>query len=146
MSQVVDIHKKNGIRADFDVYIGRRIQYHDEFVEDSKWRNRSKTLQDYEQWVRDTLWDDLDGLKGKILGCWCVNTVLFFPLSCHGQVLMRLVKEKGNIDAGCRYICKRCAEGFHEMPISHGHCFMTLYPNEPRPTKFCGGEVVRVRG
>jgi hypothetical protein len=91
---VVDIHKKNGKRAEFDVYIGRKIRYHKEFVEDSKWRNRSKTLEEYEDWVRQNLWNDLDELKGKTLGCWCVNTRELEPVECHGQVLMRLLLEK----------------------------------------------------
>ena len=93
MSMIVDIHKENGIRPEFDVYIGRRIQYHKEFTEDSKWRNRSRSLQAYEQWVRDNLWDDLRELKGKILGCWCVTTKLTDTIVCHGQILMKLLKE-----------------------------------------------------
>lgn len=144
MSQVVDIHKKNGVRAHFDVYIGRRIQYHEEFVEDSKWRNRSSTLQDYEQWVRDTLWDDLNELKGKVLGCWCVNTTEYHPLRCHGQILMRLVREKEVSDDGMKYFCKKCGAGFHEMPISHGVIYMTLYPSDPKASKMCDGEVVSI--
>lgn len=94
MSMVVDIHKKNGKRAEFDVYIGRYIQYHDEFIVDSKWRNRSKSLEEYEQWVRQTLWDSLDELQGKVLGCWCVTTKELEPVECHGQILMRLILEK----------------------------------------------------
>ena len=96
MSEVVDIHKKSGKRKHFDVYIGRRIQYHDEFTEDSKWANRSPTLQAYEEAIRVTerLWDALDELDGKILGCWCVNTREVTPLKCHGQVLMKLLREK----------------------------------------------------
>lgn len=94
MSEVVDIHKKNGKRKHFDVYIGRRIQYHDEFTEDSKWANQGLSLADYEEWAREWIWDDLDELDGKILGCWCVNTKEVEPLACHGQVLMKLLREK----------------------------------------------------
>lgn len=96
MIRVVDIHKKKGIRPHFDVYIGRRIQYHDEFTEDSKWRNRSVSLAAYERWVRENRWDDLHELQGKVLGCWCVTTTGILPLRCHGQVLMKLVREKFN--------------------------------------------------
>ena len=32
------------------------------------------------------LYDDLDELKGKILGCWCK------PNKCHGDVLIKLLK------------------------------------------------------
>ena len=91
---VIDIHKKNGIRQDFDIYIGRKIQYHNEFKKDSKWRNRSKTLADYEQWIRNNLWNDLDELKEKRLGCWCITTTELEPVKCHGQILMKLVKER----------------------------------------------------
>jgi len=93
MSEVVDIHKKNGKRPEFDVYIGRRVRYHREFTEDSKWRNRSPSLGHYEQWVRENLWADLKELVGKRLGCWCVTTTEISPVCCHGQVLMRLVRE-----------------------------------------------------
>ncbi len=93
MSSIVDIHKKNGVRPEFDVYIGRRIQYHKEFIKDSKWRNRSTTLKEYEQWIRDFFWDDLDELKGKRLGCWCITTTELEPVQCHGQILMKLIRE-----------------------------------------------------
>jgi len=95
MSMVVDIHKKNGKRAEFDVYIGRKIRYHREFTEDSKWANPHLSLEEYERYAREWLWDDLDELRCKILGCWCVTTDRVSPLRCHGQVLMRLVLEKG---------------------------------------------------
>lgn len=94
MSMVVDIHKKNGKRAEFDVYIGRKIRYHKEFTEDSKWANRSRTLEAYLEHVEQNLWNDLDELKGKILGCWCITTDKLWPLKCHGQILMRLILEK----------------------------------------------------
>lgn len=93
MSEVVDIHKKNSKRAEFDVYIGRKIQYHKEFTEDSKWRNRSKNLEEYEQWVRKNLWDSLHELSGKKLGCWCVTTKELEPIKCHGQILMKILLE-----------------------------------------------------
>lgn len=94
MSMVVDIHKKNGKRKHFDVYIGRKIQYHKEFIRDSIWANKSPTLKDYEAWIRLTLWNRLDELKGKVLGCWCTNTRELEPVKCHGQILMKLLKEK----------------------------------------------------
>lgn len=95
MSMVVDIHKKNRTRPDFDVYIGRRVRFHEEFTEDSKWANRFfRDLKAYEAHVRKDLWDDLDELEGKVLGCWCVTTDQIEPLRCHGQVLMKLLREK----------------------------------------------------
>ncbi len=96
MSEVVDIHKKNGERAHFDVYIGRRIQYHKEFTEDSIWANRSSSLVAYELWIRNLprLWNQLLDLKGKVLGCWCINTKELEPVKCHGQILMKLLIER----------------------------------------------------
>ena len=95
LSMVVDIHTRNGIRPHFDVYIGRRIRYHPMFTKDSKWRNRSGSLEEYEKWACENLWDALDELKGKVLGCWCVTTSSIEPpLRCHGQVLMKLLHEK----------------------------------------------------
>ena len=96
MSSVVDIHMKNGIRPDFDVYIGRRVQYHKEFMTDSIWANRSNSLVAYELWIRHIprLWNQLLDLSGKVLGCWCVTTDKLEPVECHGQVLMKLVREK----------------------------------------------------
>lgn len=94
MSMVVDIHKRRKRSPDYDIYIGRKVRYHPLYREDSKWANRFTTLELYEAHVRQNLWDDLDELKGKVLGCWCVTTSDFYPVRCHGQVLMRLLKEK----------------------------------------------------
>ena len=96
ITRVVDIHKRKGVRPTFDVYIGRRIQYHKEFTEDSIWANRSSSLEAYELWIRNTprLWNQLLDLKGKVLGCWCENTDELEPVLCHGQILMKLILEK----------------------------------------------------
>lgn len=98
MIRVVDIHVVNGVRPHYDVYIGRKVQYHKTFTEDSKWRNRSVSLEAYEDTIRitDRLWNSLDELRDKVLGCWCVTTTGTEPLRCHGQVLMKLVREKFN--------------------------------------------------
>jgi hypothetical protein len=98
MSMVVDIHKISGVRPSFDIYIGRRIQYHSEFTQDSKWANRFyRDLAGYERHVREDLWNDLGELDGKVLGCWCVTTDQLEPVRCHGQVLMKLLREKREI-------------------------------------------------
>lgn len=64
----------------------------------SKWANpysvkkygRDKCLELYESKVRQTpeLWNALEELDGKVLGCWCK------PDGCHGDVLVRLIEEK----------------------------------------------------
>jgi len=97
MSEVIDIHKKKGIRPLYDVYIGRRVNrpFIEEFQSDSKWANHFYTDFDgYERHVRFYLWDDLDELEGKKLGCWCITTKELTPVKCHGQILMKLLREK----------------------------------------------------
>lgn len=92
MSSVVDIHKVKGKRPDFDVYIGRRVR-NTEFWVSSKWANQYMPLEEYEQYVREWLWDDLGELEGQSLGCWCITTDETEDLVCHGQVLMYLLEE-----------------------------------------------------
>lgn len=102
MSKVVDLHlRKDGSREQYDIYIGRRVRFHPIFAESSKWANpfgrRLDSLKNYEDRIRSTpeLWDALPELEGKILGCWCVDTdSIGEPLRCHGQVLMKLLREK----------------------------------------------------
>ena len=85
------------------VYIGREARYV-EGAKQSKWHNPfsakqhglDKCLCLYEEYIRSnlTLWDDIDDLDGKTLGCWCVPKT-----RCHGQVLIQLLNEKqGNSD------------------------------------------------
>ena len=98
MSSVVDVHKKKGKRPHYDVYIGRAVRYTG-FIIDSKWSNPSffnKDLEFYERFIRKNFYNDLHELQGKVLGCWCVTTDELEPLVCHGQVLMKLVRELEN--------------------------------------------------
>lgn len=50
---------------------------------------RNAAVASYERWIRDQpeLMAALPELRGKILGCWCK------PLSCHGDVLLKLLDE-----------------------------------------------------
>jgi len=88
-----------------NVYIGRNVPYVDGAVH-SKWHNPyavkkfgiDDSLAMYEYRVRSDkrLWDTLDELEGKTLGCWCV------PHSrCHGQVLFELLREKKSSGISC---------------------------------------------
>lgn len=74
----------------YDVYIGRP----------SKWGNpykigpdgtRAEVIAKYEEHVRTSiiLMRALPELRGKTLGCWCP------PKPCHGDVLLKLLKEMG---------------------------------------------------
>lgn len=80
-------------KSKYDVYIGRP----------SKWGNpyrigvdgtREQVVQKYEEHVRSSkiLMRALPTLAGKTLGCWC-NTK-----PCHGDVLIKLLKEGGYED------------------------------------------------
>jgi hypothetical protein len=112
---IIDIHKKNGKRPAFDVYIGRSV-VGTEFTEDSKWANpfrakqyadRSQCLRDYEGYIRNKIEEDpakydLRELVGKRLGCWCTfcdNVFEQINLQrydvCHGQILRKLMHEFG---------------------------------------------------
>lgn len=75
------------------VYIGRYNGYYN--LPQSKWANfyqigrdgtREEVILKYEIYMPPELKACLHELKGKILGCWCK------PLSCHGDVLARLVE------------------------------------------------------
>lgn len=78
--------------AGYDVYIGRRGG--------GRWGNpfhigihgnRSEVIALYEEWVRkqSDLIAALPELAGKVLACHCA------PKRCHGEVLLRLLKENG---------------------------------------------------
>ena len=51
---------------------------------------RDQCLELYENHLRNTpgLYDCLEELKGKELGCWCK------PNSCHGDIIIKLLHEK----------------------------------------------------
>jgi hypothetical protein len=109
MTTIVNIKKKQlnarGIK-DFEqwvqnpqcLYIGRNMSFYVPGTLASIWRNifevkkygLDQCLVLYEAHVRQTpeLWDQLETLKGKELGCWCK------PNKCHGDVLIKLLEEK----------------------------------------------------
>lgn len=111
MTTIVNIRKKElnkrGIR-DFEewnsqpntLYIGRNMVFYVKGTQKSKWSNpysakkfgREQCLRLYEDYLRKNpgLMGSLDELKGKELGCWC------YPDPCHGNVLIKLLKEKHN--------------------------------------------------
>jgi len=108
-TQIIDIHKYNKQRPPFDVYIGRAVRY-TEFTHNSIWHNPyfakdyvpahiQNCLRDYEIYIRkkiaeDPVKYDLETLIGKRLGCWCITTESSeAPLRCHGQILLKLIKE-----------------------------------------------------
>lgn len=98
---VVNIKKKNGVRAPYDIYIGRFLNYPNARFSQSKWANpypvklfgRDEALRLYKEHILNTpeLYNSLHELKDKILGCWCK------PEPCHGDVLIKLLDEKASV-------------------------------------------------
>ncbi|KAK3094654.1 hypothetical protein FSP39_004528 [Pinctada imbricata] len=102
------------IRDPNNVYIGRNLSFYsrgyrgskDTKIEivGSKWGNpfrvkkygREECLKMYEEYIRNdsktydgkTLYQSLDELEGKTLGCWC------HPDPCHGHVLLKILRER----------------------------------------------------
>jgi hypothetical protein len=93
--------KEKGIVQDCDVYIGRRMTMGGWNLLDSIWRNPypvkkhglEKSLELYEEHLRASpeLLAVLPELVGKSLGCWCK------PKACHGDILLKVMKERGLI-------------------------------------------------
>lgn len=72
----------------YDVYIGRPSKWGNPFTI-GKHGTRAEVVTKYEEWIRQQpeLLSALSELKGKTIACWCA------PQACHGDVLIKLVKE-----------------------------------------------------
>ena len=77
---------------EYDVYIGRGSKWGNPYVI-GKDGNRNQVIEKYEEYIRNKpeLLDSLCELVGKKLGCFC------FPKKCHGDILIKLMKERGLI-------------------------------------------------
>jgi hypothetical protein len=112
-TSVVDVHKKNGKRPEYDIYIGRAVRG-TEFTRPSKWNNPFRVGRSFGRepiternylvlftaYVaglieRFQVTYNLKDLAGNRLGCWCVTTSEVEPIICHGQILMMLIRERG---------------------------------------------------
>ena len=57
----------------------------------------NEAIEKYREYIlsNEKLYNDLDELDGKVLGCWCIkddpNPI---PFICHGQVLIELIFQK----------------------------------------------------
>lgn len=113
MAQVINVKKFHLRRLGYDdlshwlksssnhMYIGRSMVQYVEGAVGSKWANpfkvdkcgRQGAIEQYEEYVRSTphLYDNIEELEGKILGCWC------HPDPCHGDVLVKILEEKALI-------------------------------------------------
>lgn len=59
--------------------------------------SREEAIEKYKEYVlaNEELYDSLDELDGKVLGCWCIKDISFpIPYICHGQILMELLTTK----------------------------------------------------
>ena len=115
--QVINVRKKYLIVLGYEnlvewtknenhIYISCNLTGYVEGANASKWKNpyRKKksvetyeSLQKYEEYIKKNknLYDCLDELDGKILGCWCK------PKPCHGDILIKLLNEKkGSLSLG----------------------------------------------
>lgn len=74
----------------YDVYIGRGSKWGNPF-KIGEHGDRDEVIRKYEDYIRNSpeLLEALPELKGKVLGCWCR------PKACHGDVLIKLLKEQG---------------------------------------------------
>lgn len=89
-TEVVNIVQRN-----FDIYIGRPSKWGNKFVI-GKDGTRAEVIALYEAWIRQQpdLLNSLEELSGKKLGCHCKPNY-----ACHGDVLLKLLKEKLMEDA-----------------------------------------------
>lgn len=76
--------------AQYDVYIGRGSLWGNPFVI-GKDGTRKEVIEKYYQYILDrpVMIAQLYKLKGKRLGCYCK------PKACHGDVLVKMIKDFG---------------------------------------------------
>lgn len=79
----------NKYHSRYDVYIGRGSKWGNPFLMRNE-SQRNEVIQKYEEYARARFTKaDLQQLVGKRLGCFCK------PKACHGDVLVKLIKEYG---------------------------------------------------
>lgn len=98
MATVVHLKRKNGqVIQDCDIYIGRACNMGGWHLPQSKWHNPytvkeygDQALVLYEQYIRASpVINDIEELRGKHLGCWCVP-----DRHCHGEILVKILNER----------------------------------------------------
>jgi hypothetical protein len=111
-------------RAKFDLYIGRAYGGFTESVWENPFHigkdgSRDEVIDKYEARIRadSQLMDLIPSLTGLTLGCWC------HPLPCHGDMLLKLVREYWEQKLGCRFQITR--SGFYvpviQLPLALEH-------------------------
>ena len=78
---VVNLRKSN-----YNIYIGRGSKWGNPFII-GKDGNREEVIRKYREYIMQSdLLNDLEELRGKVLGCFCK------PKACHGDVLVELLE------------------------------------------------------
>lgn len=84
----------------YDVYIGRPSEWGNPFsfkdgtLAQFKVDSRDEAVEKFEEWFRsqpELVEKAKKELKGKVLGCWCA------PLSCHGDILVKIANEESDV-------------------------------------------------
>lgn len=93
MTTVVNKNKQK-----YDIYIGRGSKWGNPFTHIKNKttkaefivNSRKEAIERYKEWIltKPELLSCLHELDGKVLGCYCK------PKSCHGDVLVELIKER----------------------------------------------------
>jgi len=120
----------------YDVYIGRPSKWGNPF-KIGRDGNRAEVIEKYEAYIRKTpkLMEALPELEGKVLGCWCA------PKACHGDVLVKLFKQKiqhreryqpSNGTEGMMFMgdfCERCErdKAYRDDPDNADGCELIMY-------------------
>jgi hypothetical protein len=101
ITRVVNINKEP-----HDVYIGRGSKWGNPFTTISHKQTLAteivetseEAITKYRDYILSTpeLYNSIDELDGKVLGCFCMSSDDTFPIPyiCHGQVLVDLIREK----------------------------------------------------
>ncbi len=78
---VVNLRKSN-----YNIYIGRGSKWGNPFII-GRDGNREEVIRKYREYIMQSdLLNDLEELRGKVLGCFCK------PKACHGDVLVELLE------------------------------------------------------
>jgi hypothetical protein len=93
-------------KHEYDIYIGRPSKWQNPYTHKSLEKTlaseqvstRGEAIEKYETYLKESgLINDIDELKGKILGCWCCKEISDGSepnFVCHGQVLARIINQE----------------------------------------------------
>ena len=100
MTKVVHINQEPfDIRIDRLSKWGNPYSHKDGTLAKFKVKTRAEAISKYREYILSNpeLLNDLHELENKILGCWCKD--INNPKSCHGDILIELLKQKNNLES-----------------------------------------------